>query len=144
MSEVATIKLDDVAKIERGRFSSRPRNDPRYYGGDILFVQTGDVSRAGTYIHEYSQTLNGEGLAVSKLFPKDTILMTIAANVGDVSILNFDSACPNSLVAFTPKEDIYNKWIFQVLSTMKGKFDSPSTQNAQKNLSLEKIKPVKI
>lgn len=144
MSKVATLKLDDIATIERGRFSPRPRNDPRYYGGDIPFVQTGDVSRAGTYIHEYSQTLNEDGLAVSKLFPKDTILMTIAANVGDVSILDFDSACPDSLVAFTPKEGIYNKWLFHVLSTMKRKFDSLSTQNAQKNLSLEKIKPVKI
>ncbi len=144
MSKVITMRLDDVAKIERGRFSPRPRNDPRYYGGDIPFVQTGDVSRAGTYIQEYGQTLNEEGLAVSKLFPKDTILMTIAANVGDVSILDFDSACPDSLVAFTPKERVYNKWLFHVLSTMKRKFDSLSTQNAQKNLSLEKIKPVKI
>ena len=144
MSKVTTMKLDNVAKIERGRFSPRPRNDPRYYGGDIPFVQTGDVSRAGTYIQEYSQTLNEEGLAVSKLFPKNTILMTIAANVGDVSILDFDSACPDSLVAFTPKEGIYNKWLFHVLSTMKKKFDRLSTQNAQKNLSLEKIKPVKI
>ncbi len=144
MSKLSTLKLDDIATIERGRFSPRPRNDPRYYGGDIPFVQTGDVSRAGTYIHEYSQTLNKDGLAVSKLFPKDTILMTIAANVGDVSILDFDSACPDSLVAFTPKEGMYNKWLFHVLSTMKRKFDSLSTQNAQKNLSLEKIKPVKI
>ena len=138
------MKLDDIARIERGRFSPRPRNDPRYYGGNIPFVQTGDVSRAGTYIQEYSQTLNEEGLAVSKLFPKKTILMTIAANVGDVAILDFDSACPDSLVAFTPKEGVSNKWLFHVLSTMKNKFDSLSTQNAQKNLSLEKIKPVKI
>ena len=144
MSNSVTMKLNDVARIERGRFSPRPRNDPRYYDGDIPFVQTGDVSRAGTYIQEYSQTLNEEGLAVSKLFPKNTILMTIAANVGDVAILDFDSACPDSLVAFTPKEGINNKWLFHVLSTMKKKFDSLSTQNAQKNLSLEKIKPVKI
>ena len=144
MVKAITMKLDDIAKIERGRFSPRPRNDPRYYGGDIPFVQTGDVSRAGTYIQEYSQTLNEEGLAVSKLFPKGTILMTIAANVGDVSILGFDSACPDSLVAFTPKKEINNKWLFHVLRTMKKKFDSISTQNAQKNLSLGKIKSVNV
>lgn len=139
-----TLKLDDLAKIERGRFSPRPRNDPRYYGGNIPFVQTGDVSRAGIYIQDYSQTLNEKGLAVSKLFPKNTILMTIAANVGDVAILGFDSACPDSLVAFLPKNDVNHKWLFHVLKTMKNKFDSLSTQNAQKNLSLEKIKPIKI
>lgn len=137
-------KLGDLARIERGRFSPRPRNDPRYYGGDIPFVQTGDVSRAGIYIKNYSQTLNEKGLSVSKLFPKNTILMTIAANIGDVAILNFDSACPDSLVAFLPKDDTCNRWFFYALKTMKNNFDCLSTQNAQKNLSLEKIKPIKI
>ena len=144
ISKWKTLRLDDVAQIERGRFSPRPRNDPRYYGGDIPFVQTGDITRSGTYVREHSQTLNEKGLAVSKLFPKNTILMTIAANIGDVAILNFDSACPDSLVAFTPKSNIDPKWLFHVLKKMKNKFDHLSTQNAQKNLSLEKIKPIQI
>ena len=138
------MRLDDLAKIERGRFTPRPRNDPRYYGGDIPFVQTGDISRAKTYIKKYNQTLNNEGLSVSKLFPQNTILMTIAANVGDVAILSFDSACPDSLVALTPKKEVHHKWFFHTLKTMKNKFDNLSTQNAQKNLSLEKIKPVRV
>ena len=137
MSDWETLKLDELARIERGRFSPRPRNDPKYYGGDIPFVQTGNVSRASIYIREYSQTLNEKGLAVSKLFPKSTILMTIAANIGDVAILNFDSACPDSLVAFTPKNNVDRKWFFHVLTTMKSKFDRMSTWNhAQKNLEL--------
>jgi hypothetical protein len=33
----------DISKIERGRFSPRPRNNPIYYNGEIPFVQTNDV-----------------------------------------------------------------------------------------------------
>ena len=36
-------RLDKISNIERGRFSPRPRNNPIYYNGDILFVQTSDV-----------------------------------------------------------------------------------------------------
>ena len=136
--------LEEVATIERGRFSPRPRNDPQYYGGNIPFVQTGDISKAKINIKNYSQTLNEKGLSVSKLFKKNTILMTIAANIGDVAILNFDSACPDSVVAFTPNNEIDNNWLFHALKSMKVTFESLATQNAQKNLSLEKIKPIEI
>ena len=66
-------KLCEVSRIERGRFSPRPRNNPIYYGGDIPFVQTSDVVNSNGRIREYSQTLNKKGLEVSKLFPKGTI-----------------------------------------------------------------------
>ena len=37
-------KLEELASIERGKFSVRPRNDPRYFGGSMPFVQTGDIT----------------------------------------------------------------------------------------------------
>ena len=36
-------RLDEVATIERGKFTPRPRNNPKYYGGEIPFVQTSDI-----------------------------------------------------------------------------------------------------
>ncbi len=32
-------KLGEISKIERGKFSHRPRNDPAYYGGKYPFIQ---------------------------------------------------------------------------------------------------------
>jgi type I restriction enzyme S subunit len=46
-----------IAYIERGKFTARPRNDPKYYGGNIPFIQTGDVKNAFVEITSYSQTL---------------------------------------------------------------------------------------
>src|SRR5690606_8395179 len=72
--------LENLAEVERGKFSVRPRNDPRYFGGEMPFVQTGDVAGSDMYLKGYSQTLNADGIKVSKVFPADTILITIAAN----------------------------------------------------------------
>ena len=65
--------FESVAHIERGKFTARPRNDPKYYGGDIPFIQTGDVTNSSGEITTFSQTLNQEGLKVSKLFPRGTL-----------------------------------------------------------------------
>lgn len=137
--------LDDLALVERGKFSVRPRNDPRYYGGDMPFVQTGDVTSSGTYLKSFSQTLNENGIGVSKVFPKNTILITIAANIGDTAITTFDVACPDSVVAIQPYKnvaDVY--WLKKYLETRKTDLDAKSTQNAQKNINLQVLKPLLI
>jgi Restriction endonuclease S subunits len=137
--------LDELALVERGKFSVRPRNDPRYFGGSIPFVQTGDISSAGTYLNQYTQTLNAEGVKVSKVFPKGTILITIAANIGDTAITTFDVACPDSVVAIQPyKERVDVFWLKNVLDTKRDELDSQSTQNAQKNINLQVLKPLLI
>lgn len=135
--------LDDLALVERGKFSIRPRNDPRYYGGDMPFVQTGDITSSGTYLKNFSQTLNEIGIGVSKVFPKNTILITIAANIGDTAITTFEVACPDSVVAIQPYQnmaDVY--WLKKYLETRKTDLDAQSTQNAQKNINLQVLKPL--
>jgi type I restriction enzyme S subunit len=136
--------LEDLASVERGKFSARPRNDPKYYGGEIPFVQTGDIAGAKTYLKSYSQTLNEEGLKVSRLFPKNTILITIAANIGDVAITSFDVACPDSLVAIQPKEGTNVIWLYFYLETCQKELDGQATQNAQKNINLQVLRPLNI
>lgn len=69
--------FQDVAILERGKFTARPRNDPKYYGGDIPFIQTGDVANSNGNISTFSQTLNQEGLKVSKLFSAGTIFLQL-------------------------------------------------------------------
>lgn len=69
------VELQDLAIVERGKFSARPRNDPKYYGGETPFVQTGDVAAANTYLYDYSQSLNDLGVGVSKIFPAGSILI---------------------------------------------------------------------
>lgn len=135
-------KLSEIARVERGRFSHRPRNAPEFYGGNIPFIQTGDVVNSNGKISSYTQTLNEKGLSVSKLFKKGTIVITIAANIGDTGILQFDSCFPDSLIGITPSKKIDPIFLEYYLRTQKDYLNSISTQSAQKNINLEKLNPL--
>jgi type I restriction enzyme S subunit len=135
------LPLEDVASIERGKFQHRPRNEPRFYGGKYPFIQTGDVTNSGGRIRSYSQTLNEEGLAISRLFPAGTIIITIAANIGDTAIAEFDAAFPDSLIGITAGPEINNRFLEYYLRTRKDHLTGCATQSAQKNINLETLKP---
>jgi type I restriction enzyme S subunit len=133
--------LAEVSIIERGKFSARPRNDPKYYGGDIPFIQTGDVARSKGKIQTFTQSLNSSGLRVSRLFPSGTLFFTIAANIGDVAIADFSAACPDSLVAIRPKSNTHKVWLKYELTSRKKDFEQLASPGAQLNINLEKLKP---
>ncbi len=137
-------ELSEVASVERGKFSYRPRNEPRFYGGKIPFIQTGDVVKSNGRITTYSQTLNEQGLKISKLFRKGTIVLTIAANIGDTGILEFDACFPDSLVGITPTQELDTIYLEYFLRFRKDYLNSIATQSAQKNINLAKLNPMLI
>jgi type I restriction enzyme, S subunit len=130
-----------VASLERGRFLHRPRNEPRFYGGNTPFVQTGDVVRSGGRIRTYSHTLNEEGIKISRIFPAGTILITIAANIGYSGILEFDSACPDSLIGITPRELVEGEYLLYYLQTQQSRMDTLAPRGTQKNINIQFLSP---
>lgn len=141
----STVPLGNIATLERGRFSARPRNDPQFFGGSVPFVQTGDVANAGLLLRSYTQTLNEKGVRVSKVFPENTILMTIAANIGATAISTFPVACPDSVVAIRPipgVADLY--WLKYALAGRQTDLDGMAGQNAQKNINLQVLEPFEL
>ena len=135
--EVKKIKF--LSKIFRGKFTHRPRNDPALYDGEYPFFQTGDVAKAKKYLRDYKQTLNNKGLSASTLIPKGTVVITIAANIGDVAILDIDACFPDSVVGFEPFKKMSNDFLYFSLVNMKQKFMETSIKNTQMNLNVERI-----
>ena len=132
-------RVKQVSRILRGKFTHRPRNDPSLYNGPYPFIQTGDVARAKKTITEYSQTLNEQGLAVSKIFPTGTLVMTIAANIGDVAILDFEACFPDSVVGFVPHQNVDRDYLYYLFRAMKAEFLRETPVNTQGNLNVERI-----
>lgn len=132
--------FDEIGLIARGRSRHRPRNAEHLYGGEYPFIQTGDVKAANFRILEYSQTYNEIGLAQSKLWPKETLCITIAANIAETALLGFDGCFPDSIIGFIPyegKADVrFVKYFFDV---WKERMQRVSAGAAQDNLSLEKL-----
>lgn len=132
-----------ASKIYRGKFGHRPRNDPAFYDGDYPFIQTGDVARAGKIITSYSQTLNEKGKSVSQLFPAGTLMMAIAANIGDTAILGFEAYAPDSVVGFKPYKGIDVEFLRYSFLAALPALEQTSTQSTQANLNVDRIGTVK-
>lgn len=136
--------LDELGTISRGKSKHRPRNDPSLFDGQYPFIQTADVKNANFYITEYSQTYNEKGLAQSKLWPKGTLCITIAANIADTGILGMDACFPDSIMGFIPYEDKsdvrYVKYCFNILQKQCQQISQGATQD---NLSWEKLSTIK-
>ena len=135
------VRLGDVAEVERGKFAHRPRNEPRFYGGDVPFIQTGDVVKSTGKIKDHSQTLNEFGLSISRLFPAGTIVITIAANIGETAITSYPVAFPDSLVGITPSR-IDTIFLEYFLRTRKSYLNDLAPESAQKNINLEDLRPL--
>jgi type I restriction enzyme S subunit len=88
--------------------------------------------------------LNAEGVKVSRIFPKGTILVTIAANIGESAIADFPVACPDSLVGVIPNEEINGVWLNYAIQLAKSELERRATQGAQKNINLETLRPLLI
>ena len=132
-------RLKQAARILRGRFTHRPRNDPALYDGPYPFVQTGDVARAGKNVRTYSQTLNEAGRAVSRVFPAGTLVMAIAANIGDVAVLDFDACFPDSVVGFVPRTSVQRDYLYYLFVAMKRKLIRDAPVNTQGNLNVDRL-----
>ncbi|CAC5345664.1 MULTISPECIES: N-6 DNA methylase [Planktothrix] len=140
-------KLGDITHLSRGRFSHRPRNDPKFYHGQYPFIQTGDIVNASESYGDikYTQTLNEKGIQVSKLFEPEIILITIAANIGDTSILTYPACFPDSIVAIKLKTDeIDIKYLNYYFKYVKNYLFSLAPQSAQKNINLQQLSPTPI
>ena len=137
-------KLGTICDIQRGKFSHRPRNDPKFFGGKYPFIQTGDVVKSGGGAVIASQTLNDEGLAVSKLFKPTIVLITIAANIGDTGLLETEGCFTDSVVGLIPNKEVIPIFLELVMRGQKENLNKVATTGAQKNINNEILREVSV
>lgn len=136
--------LKQVAEIKRGKFSHRPRNEPRFFGGPYPFIQTADIVASRGYIRQHSQTLSEEGRRISRMFSKGTIMITIAANIGDTAIAAYDVFATDSVIGITPAKDVDSEFLELCLRMRKGYLERMSTESAQANINYGNLRPLLI
>lgn len=126
-----------ASQFGRGKSKHRPRNDPSLYGGPYPFIQTGDVRMANHLITSYSQTYNEAGLAQSKLWPKRTLCITIAANIAETGVLDFEACFPDSIIGFVADESqTSTKFVEYLLQSFKSALQAQGKGSAQANINL--------
>jgi type I restriction enzyme, S subunit len=135
--------LESIAKLNRGKFSHRPRDDPAFFNGEFPFIQTGDVEKSTGYITKHVQTLNQKGISVSRLFPENIIVITIAATIGATAITTYPVSFPDSLIGIsTSKMNI--RYLEYFLRTRKKFLNIIATTSTQKNINYDTLNPLLI
>lgn len=132
------LTLEEVAtSFGRGKSKHRPRNEPTLYGGEYPFIQTGDIRNANHFLTEYSQAYSEAGLGQSKLWPRGTICITIAANIAETAILDFDACFPDSVIGVVanPKEAEVG-FIEYLLQSFKVRIQALGKGSAQANINM--------
>lgn len=139
-------RFPELGKFGRGKSKHRPRNDPSLFeGGTHLLVQTGDVARSNGVVETFTSKYNEVGLAQSAKWPKGTLCITIAANIADSGILNFDACFPDSVVGFVPAAIFPNARYFEYfIRTAKAELLEFAPATAQKNINLTILNEVLI
>ena len=129
--------LSTVAVLERGRFSTRPRNDPRYYNGGYPFIQTEDIANCNHRLMSYKQTLNKLGTTVSKRFTLGTIVIAIVgATIGATAILQREVYAPDSVIGISPNS-YNNVFLEALLRFWRPKLLEIAPEFARANINLE-------
>jgi type I restriction enzyme S subunit len=110
------------------------------YNGAYPFIQTGDVKHSEFWINKHSATYNDAGLAQSKLWPAGTLCITIAANIADTAILQYDACFPDSIIGFIPDTDKADvRFVKYFFDTIQQSMQMVSQGATQDNLSQEKL-----
>ncbi|EPF19829.1 MAG: restriction endonuclease subunit S [Microcystis aeruginosa Ma_MB_F_20061100_S19] len=126
-----------LGHLARGKSKHRPRNDKRLFGGKYPFIQTGEVKAAKGILRNFSDTYSEFGLQQSKLWDRETLCITIAANIAETCFLGIQACFPDSIVGFKSSDNIVNsKFIDYFIQSIKSKIQAFAPATAQKNINL--------
>ena len=137
--------LDQLGQIDRGRSKHRPRNADFLYGGPYPFIQTGDVKRANRHLREHTQTYSKAGLAQSRLWPEDTLCITIAANIAETAILTYPACFPDSIIGVLFMPSLVSvEYVELFMQNVKIQVSNNAHATAQKNINNQVLRKLTI
>ncbi|MBI2504905.1 MAG: restriction endonuclease subunit S [Candidatus Latescibacteria bacterium] len=137
--------LDQLGQIDRGRSKHRPRDAVFLYGGPYPFIQTGDVRKAQQYLRAHSQTYSEAGLKQSRLWPAETLCITIAANIAETAILSYPACFPDSIVGVVVVPSLVSvRYVEFFLQSARTRISAYAPATAQKNINNEILRALAI
>lgn len=137
--------LSELGDFQRGKSRHRPRNDPALFaGGTHPLIQTGEIKAANLYIKENSATYNNFGLAQSKMWPKNTLCITIAANIAETALLGYPMCFPDSVVGFNAYQNESSElFMHYVFTYIRSAIQNSASGSIQDNINIEYLTNLK-
>jgi len=136
-------KLERLAKIQAGGTPSRAKME--YWNGDIPWIKISNIK--SKYTTKSTEFITDEGLnnSSTKLFKVDTILYTIFATIGEVSILKIEAATNQAISGISEIDKKVNLYyLYNYLKSIKEKVINSGRGVAQNNINLAMLRSFEI
>jgi len=137
------IAIKHLSPVFRGA-SPRPIDDPKYFDDDGTFawVRIADVSAAGMYLEDTTQTLSQLGSSLSvKIYPGD-LFVSIAGTVGKPCISKI-RACIHDGFVYFPKLAIPPLYLYYIFAGGEA-YKGLGKMGTQLNLNTETVGGIKV
>ena len=115
------------------------KGNPLYYGGNILWLRTGELN--DSYIYDTQIKVTDKALKECSLRYNnigDVLIAMYGATIGKVAIAGVELTTNQACCACTPIL-LYNKYLFYFLMSNKDEFCKKGEGGAQPNISREKL-----
>jgi type I restriction enzyme S subunit len=141
-------RLGDVAiKMQSG--GTPKATNKNYYTGDIPFVKVNDMTNSGKYLLDTKAHITQEALDSSStwIVPVDTIIYSMYASVGFVTINKVEVATSQAMINIIPNSEIVNlEYLYYCLIEFKKQIHKFIETGTQGNLNAQIVKnlPIKL
>ena len=132
------VRLGEIGVWKSG--STPSRTNSNYYGGNIPWVKSGEVKQGR--ITQTEETITEQALNECSLSlnPKGSVLVAMyGANIGEVGILEIDATTNQAICACQTFTSFDERYLLNLISSLKPYFISQGAGAAQPNISREKI-----
>ena len=132
------VRLGEIGVWKSG--STPSRTNRNYYGGSIPWVKSGEVKQGR--ISQTQETITELALneCALSLNPKGSVLVAMyGANIGEVGILEIDATTNQAICTCQTFTAFDERYLLNLISSLKPYFISQGAGAAQPNISREKI-----
>ena len=139
------VKFKEI--IKKGKAGGTPKSSIQsYYNGEIPFLTINDMTKQGKFIKSTEKTITKEGLNNSSawIVPKNSLLYSMYASIGFVSINKIDLTTSQAIYSIILKDNVNQEYIFHYLKNYKRFIHKYIETGTQGNLNSKIIKNIKI
>ena len=139
------VKLETL--IEKGKAGGTPPStNPDYYNGEIPFLSIKDMTEQGKYIVKTEKLITEEGLNNSSawIIPKYSLLYSIYASIGLVSINLTEVSTSQAIYGIILKEGVSLEYMYYYLTYFKKNIHRYVETGTQGNLNAKLLKSFEI
>lgn len=138
-------KLSDISqKMNSGGTPKSTNNN--FYEGNIPFVKINDITNSSKYLFSTETKISLEGLNSSSawLVPPNSIIYSMYASVGFLSINKCEVATSQAIMGIIPKKEVSVEYLYYYLLDYKRKIHSLIEKGTQGNLNAALVKGFEI